>query len=252
MKKFSELELDARLMIWLTAGIVGVAVVTAFILIRQANVMQGQLDEMKGAGEQTDRLIILNAGQMGNAAKIAKSAQIQADAAQANVKAIQRQMRQDQRAWIGVELTSDPTPNAKQGTATVSVTENQPIGIPLRFTNTGKTAARHVEAIFFVEVVKNGQVPLLNSKKKAESGFSAGIVYPSIHSDIAAFRIRPATRTEQQDLISGQAYIAVYGRVDYRDVFKVPHWNKFCLWIPFASIGYTSRECAQYNNVDDN
>src|SRR5690242_17805235 len=100
MKKFTELELDARLMIWLTLGILLVAAATAFVLIRQANVMQGQLDEMKGAGEQTDRLIILNTGQLANAAKTASAARDQAKAAQDSVKAIQAQMRQDQRAWM--------------------------------------------------------------------------------------------------------------------------------------------------------
>src|ERR1700676_3757239 len=103
-KIWSDLELHDKAIIWLTFGILLIAGVTGGILVRQANIMESQLDEMRGSGQQTDSMIILNTGQLTNAARSAKAAQDQAEAAQASVKAIQRQMRQDQRAWINIEF----------------------------------------------------------------------------------------------------------------------------------------------------
>jgi hypothetical protein len=63
-EKWSELDLQDRLIVLLTAGIFLLTGLTAYIFLRQANIMQSQLDEMRGSGEQTERLIILNQGQL--------------------------------------------------------------------------------------------------------------------------------------------------------------------------------------------
>jgi hypothetical protein len=181
-----------------------------------------------------------------------KLSQQQVKAAQDSAEAIQRQMRQDQRPWISVELGGTPVPNTEKGTVTFNTVENQPIEIPLRITNVGKTPARRVEAQFFVEIVKNGQIPDLHPKKKADNGYSAGIIFPNIPNPTNASRLRPIIRSEMKDLVEGKSYIAAHGRVDYRDVFNIPHWATFCLWVPFANAMFTSHECANYNNVDQN
>ena len=43
------------------------------------------------------------------------------------------------------------------------------------------------------------------------------------------------TPTENQELSAGRAYLAVYGKMTYRDVFGVSHWTKFCSWVPLNS-----------------
>jgi hypothetical protein len=63
-EKWLELDLQDRLMVLLTTGVLVVAALTAYIFLKQADIMQGQLEEMKGSGEQTERLIILNQGQL--------------------------------------------------------------------------------------------------------------------------------------------------------------------------------------------
>src|SRR5436309_13625139 len=64
IERWQDIELKDRLMILATIGIVLIAGITGWILSRQANLMEGQLDEMKGTGEQTERLITLNSGQL--------------------------------------------------------------------------------------------------------------------------------------------------------------------------------------------
>lgn len=237
-------------MVWLTGLLFVVGIVTAWIFYRQFSEMKTQTGILNDQAKQAAADSIEAGKRVERQLDLAGK---QVKAAQDSVNAIKQQMRQDQRAWMSVAVTGAPVPGAKQGTITFKIAENRPIEIPLQLMDIGKTSARSVEAVFFVEVVKNGQLPRLDSPRKmAESGFSSGILYPNIPYESSAFRGRPIDRAEQEDLIAGRAYIAVHGRVDFRDVFKVRHWTKFCLWVPLANAQYTSRECAQYNNVDNN
>jgi hypothetical protein len=130
MGKFSDVRLEDRLIILLTAGIFCLAAVTAFILVRQANVMEGQLEEMKAAGGQTERLVILNVGQMANATKTVVATQLQAQAAQDSVRAIRRQTQQDQRPYIWI--IKEEIPHVKLG---------EKVAWNFHYTNFGKSPA---------------------------------------------------------------------------------------------------------------
>lgn len=254
MKKFGELELDVRLMIWLTGGIFVMAAVTAFILIRQANVMQGQLDEMKSGGDQTDRVIMLNMGQLTNAAKMALAAKQQADAAQGSVKAIQTQMRQDQRPWMGVIENGQLVVNDKG------------VSFPIRFGTTqgSKTPARDVRAMFILKPVLNRKPlnlkPWYQLRGPADAQL-AGIMFPSQATDLTVKYRDPKTAKaiplsieQTRQLTQGESFIVIYGAVRYRDTFGNQHWTQFCDWKFVKAIpeGYTASDCTEYNNTDDN
>src|SRR5258708_37372502 len=72
VKRFRDMGLNDRLMVEVTIGILLIAGVTGWIFLQQASIMQGQLDEMKSSSQQTDRLIILQTGQLTQVAKQAK------------------------------------------------------------------------------------------------------------------------------------------------------------------------------------
>jgi hypothetical protein len=265
MAKFSDIRLEDRLTFYVTCGIFSVAVVTAIILIKQANVMEGQLEEMKAAGGQTERLVILNTSQMANAAKTAEATQIQAQAAQDSVKAIRRQMQQDQRAWLSIRPNWPPAKNPSGETVAnvVQLTPNAPLSVPMRMTISGKTAAKQVLAIFFVEVVKATDAPKLDSKSPYFWRFSAGLIQPTeTPGDFLVYRQQPGIglnamsnlgEPEMQELRNGDAYLVVHGKMRYRDIFEASHWAKYCFAMPlsFTLKYYNSKRCSDYNSIDN-
>lgn len=216
--------------------------------------MEDQLDEMRGGGQQTERLIILNTGQMSNAAKTASAARDQAKAAQDSVKAIQRQMRQDQRAWITVKIASP------------EFSESKPFFVPITFTNTGKTPARHFTAAVFVERVQNGKSPSFEYKNSIGTTATVGTVFPGgvmLHRGFA-FRLDYTAKTaegintlspaELRELIDAKAYIATYGKITFTDIFGTSHWVKFCAFSsPAESVWLAgAKKCTDYDEVDNN
>lgn len=193
-------------------------------------------------------------------------AQKQVSAAQDSVKAIQRQMMQDQRPWVSLDLDwpSLKSPSGEPIAKVVQVTENQPLSAPMRISNSGKTAAKNVYATIFIEVVDSKENPHIRSSKAQAWRFEAGALFPNAPSDFVAYRQEPnrtgleamsvLTPTENQELRSGQAYLAIFGRATYDDVFKTPHWTRFCFWLPMTATPayYHSQECSKYNAVDSN
>jgi hypothetical protein len=189
----------------------------------------------------------------------------QATAAQENVKAIQRQTRQDQRPWLALTMDWPSVKNEKGEIVAkvVQVTENQALAVPMQLINSGKTAARQVQANIFVEVVKATEGPHLNGNSPAWH-FFAGIIVPNTPSRFFAYRQLPdkagleamsnLTAAENQELSAGRVYLAVYGEMTYRDVFDVAHWTKFCGWVPLNLTPryYNSKSCSDYNSVDNN
>lgn len=253
-KDFFFIKLEDKLVIYFTAGIFLTAAVTALIFIRQANVMEGQLEEMKGAGNQTERLVILNMGQLANAAKSAAASQIQAIAAQENVKAIQRQMRQEQRAWISIQFTQwDISPNA-------------PISIKSTMSNSGKTPAKHIRSKIVVRKVMTSERLHLAYEGYPLSEPRGGILIPNEPITILGYislqfqdpghAIVPMrmTQNDVEQIKAGLAYGIIYGKIDYDDIFGKHHWIKFCGYNSgdMHQIQHAVTSCAEYNDVDNN
>jgi len=137
-------------MVLVTIGILAVTSYTAKVFLHQADIMEGQLEEMRGAGQQTERLIILNTGQMLNAAKTAGAAGDQAkatirvaDEAKKANETTREALVNGERAYISAVPNVEPP--------TVVEIENEP-AIILRFEwqNAGSTPTRglltHVSA----------------------------------------------------------------------------------------------------------
>jgi hypothetical protein len=226
-----------------------VGALTLIIFYRQLDLMRTQLQDAESDGRTASR-----------------HARQQISALQSQVKAIQTQTRQDQRPWLGIDMNwpTIKNPTGEVVGRIVSVTENIPLGIPLRITNSGKTAARKVHADIWVQVVKTTEEPRLNAPKSIGWFFKAGLIQPGSLNDFVAYRQRPQATgieamsnllpSEKSDLMNGNAYLAVHGKITYVDGFNIDHWTKFCNWVPLSLTPryYVSQDCSAYNDVDEN
>jgi len=161
-------------------------------------------------------------------------------------------MRKDQRAWIA-ESDLSPLPFVA--------------GQPLRFTwnvrNTGKSPAKNVEGKFYDEVVPNGgPQPHFDPSDTAADRFFTGVLMPNASLDVHPIRLKtaqngaivpvPLSEAEKNSLAVQQAWVAIYGRIDFEDIFKTKHWVKFCFpYFPGPDL-YTYMSCTRYNKMDDN
>jgi hypothetical protein len=252
----------------ISLAIVGtiLALGTAVVFYDQFAEMATQTDLLNIAAKQSRRdsaeTSIKLEHQLGITQQQATAAQDQVIAARDSVKAIQRQMRQDQRPWIEV------VDKAGQ----ISITEGQPLVWATGIANVGKTAARSVMHVSFIEIVQNGSNPKFVKdtdhlpRNRAFSRDFIGAMFPShpmIYSDVARGRIVPGTKiatefgmvtkSEVDSLNAGLSYIAIHGFVSYYDIFNVHHWTKFCFWhYVLGGPEYTAGGCTAYNSVDNN
>jgi hypothetical protein len=144
--------------------------------------------------------------------------------------------------------------------------EGEPIASAVKFTNTGNSDARNVLADVVVEVVKNGGDPTFNYWWN-HNGYSTGILPKNqsfeeqgvryVRRRIKESTVLPFSHDEHLAWIEGTAYIAVYARIKYRDIFGVRHWAKRCGWAGYVPPGgvarsFTARKCSDYADVDNN
>ncbi len=120
------------LMVALTILAIAVAGLTGAAIYWQAQIGAETLREIKKGGEDTHTLAESAKKQAENTARQLPIAETQAKAAQDSVKAIQRQMRQDQRAWLKISFATSP------------LQDNAPIPIMSELINMGKTPAKNI------------------------------------------------------------------------------------------------------------
>lgn len=242
-------------------GAFAAAIIAAVFVYFQVKVMSYQTQVM---GAQSESAAGSAAAGEWNTRKQLEIAQQQARAAQDSVAAINKQMRQDQRAWIKFGPQED-TPGGDK--STIQITAGQPVAYPLRVANIGKTSAKNVDAKVFVEIVDASREPSLNHIENAKLGspepltiISAGILFPTTDFKQKVYRVIKsggsdplvATNDEVIALTTGKAYLAVYGIITYDDVFQTPHWTRFCDWRSFANGLYSTYKCTEFNGVDNN
>jgi hypothetical protein len=154
--------------------------------------------------------------------------------------------KMDQRAWLGIDvIRSDPT-NPELG---------KPFIVTIQFKNTGKTPARKVVMRGRGEPVLKGKQP--NYSYEGIRTFSAYISPGAMPSTQVAPMTIPGTEQSiiiNDDLINGLRTgaftVYVHGRIDYEDIFAVPHWFTYCasLVVPFNS---HFGSCDSHNESDD-
>jgi hypothetical protein len=146
--KWSHIAFKDRLMILLTAGILLMAAVTAYIFLKQANVMQGQLDEMQGGSNQTEQLIILNKGQLTIAARNAANTHDLAVEASRQSTNLANAVREEHAMALAAQEANRNAIDSERpwiGVVAVNATPMEPekeIAVKVIITNSGRRPAR--------------------------------------------------------------------------------------------------------------
>jgi hypothetical protein len=134
--------------------------------------------------------------------------------------------------------------------------------LPPIISNTGKTPALDVTADIYVEIVPNGYEPHFGGGIP-HNRFDIGAITPNNPQNFIVSRYRstgrvgevaddPVSLDEKTRLTEGRAWLAVHGKVRYRDVFKHWHWATYCSWNKFnPAAEYAARSCSAYNGIDE-
>lgn len=156
----------------------------------------------------------------------------------------------NQRPWVEIHKNGDWFANV-----------GQPIGYPIQVLNSGKSPAKKILALVFIELVTNGSSPRLTDySPKGGSSEKAGVMFPSGNINFMSYRIddvrgvpQPLSLEEQNGLSQGKTYLVVYGHVQYFDSTGIYHWTQFCDWKGFNEfVTYSAQGCTAYNDTDNN
>jgi hypothetical protein len=179
-----------------------------------------------------------------------------ADAAKSAADTAAKTMRIDQRAWISPRLLNSV------------FKKDQPLAIAIEFDNTGKTPAIHVQTCVVAEPVESSRKDVDISCPESSKSPGFNIIFPNGHIDRLANATGQGGKTNidpqgllrepfMKELRGWKTIVYVYGRVDYWDVFKEPHWSTFCsklLIMPPTSGGMPETvnwmTCETGNDVD--
>jgi hypothetical protein len=155
-----------------------------------------------------------------------------------------------------------------KGNGPLQTIPDKTLEFPVRVMNIGKTSARRVIAGIVVAVVPRTEAPTFGDSASDILPIyrtAIGDLFPGDHSDFNVMRLRAKgdvvkkggdtemfllSKAEYDDLIAGNTYVAVHGRVGYDDVYHVRHWTDFCFWWPFTNLNYHASSCVKRNTTD--
>jgi hypothetical protein len=184
-----------------------------------------------------------------NVKAVLQAADVQAKVAEHTSEAIRDQLRQEQRAWITLELAPLTLADIEAGKwPTYS------------YKNIGKTAAMPpILARFMFVILDSGTPPSLNFDTPHLS-WTVGTIFPGQMEEDFIPRIGPSgeiipvSRGELADLTTGRKYVVAYATISYRDRVGVEHWVKRCGFRGFGPLARVlpTRRCSDYNGIDNN
>ena len=141
---------------------------------------------------------------------------------------------------------------------TANIHENQPITIPLGIENVGQSEALKVHVQSQVRLVEAGTEADFTYSRPAMNYEDTGALFQGDGSTLT-FK----SRADGQDIVLSKqdflrlqestAYVIAYGKVDYQNIFGVPHWATFCLQFTVNDVNPSKHQkCASYNSADSN
>lgn len=179
-----------------------------------------------------------------------------ADAAAGANKIATKTMRIDQRAWLSPHIIHQ------------IFSKDQPLVVATQFDNTGKSPAIHVQTCVVAEVVEKTREDVDISCPESSKSPGLDVIFPGGHVARLSNATGKGGKTDidpqgllreplMKELRGWSKTVYVYGRVDYWDVFKKPHWATFCstmLIMPPTSGGMPETvswtTCQNGNGVD--
>jgi hypothetical protein len=221
---------------------IGLAVITGVIFFFQFREMQKQSGILNTQAQQAAK----------DSIEASKKVEQQLSIAQAQVDATQRQMRQDQRPWIGI-IENGKFLSTLKGAS-----------FPIRFglTAASKTPARDIRAFFVLKCVVDGtlkKLPAWNDKFAGPvNSVLIGTMFPgqtqdwTIEHQDETGKPAPFSAAELSSLNDGKSFFILYGVVAYRDTFGTQHWTQFCSWGSIKPGNYKAAICTEYSNTDHN
>ena len=281
-KPLSEFEKKTVLLGWLGLGIGGFSLLAACVAAVFVYQQWAEINQQTGLMNLAARDARKDSADASvGAAQQVAILQGQLREQQNSIVVITKQMRQDQRPWLRVEFVpiaeagNDPT----KPEAATRITPGQPINVPIRIRNTGKTPAETMTADFVIQLVgindsmvfprEKGLVKRLRTPPKSTMPptsqpkilgchIETGIIFPDSFTETSIVRtgmengnktLIPLSLSERVDIISGRVMIYVTGRIEYLDEFGIRHWTDFCRPLSDAS---ANPRCARFNAVDSN
>jgi hypothetical protein len=247
-------------MVWITVLLFAVGVYTALVFHRQFKEMQKQTKILNDQAQQAATDSIDSAKRVEKQLGISDK---QAKAARQNVAAIQQQMREDQRAWLKLEMISSDYSNVVGAIPSAM----------MRVTNVGKTAALKVRIGILIELVPDGTTPRFIVPGKQDRPLSLALIGSIFPGDKHDFKVifnhprgllpepsglpQPITPWMHGQLQGGKdytlSYLATHGVAFYDDIFGIGHWTHFCSWWADPSVKEMhAAYCSDYNGVDNN
>jgi hypothetical protein len=194
----------------------------------------------------TALLVLVSAFQIGFLVSANETATKAANAARDAVEATRDATRIDQRAWVSLKnVFTDPKIPEVGKTIRFSV----------EFYNSGKTPARKLIGNAVVDPVAKGGEP--NFSYTGDKQIAAGYMAPNSMSNADLFpaisrstgKPGPLTQPLFDGITNGDIILYVHGRIDYEDIFGLPHWTTFC-WFYLPGNGQFGA-CAAHNDSDD-
>ena len=145
----------------------------------------------------------------------------------------------------------------------VTFADGQPIIVPVKIKNSGKTIARHVEGNIAIYPIGRNETPqFVYTPGHANYKIETGAMFPEmpITMNFAALvhgkkkaRIIILDKPMHDSLTRGDILIVAHGRIAYQDIFGVDHWVQFCVLATGQQAEAGSvPECMRYNDADNN
>lgn len=241
-----------RATLWSQVGLGIIGLCALVIYGCQLSVMRGTLAEVRRSGEQSTEQTW---SAIGNINWMARSMDSSQKTNQQGIEASGRQseqalqtaidnFHQEQRAWV--------SPAGISGVPTV----NQPFIVQTTANNAGKTYAKHFVMYVAVQAAPAGTKLHLETAKgtvyNSLSLLPPNGTYTAKNTVTGEGSVPFVPNPTQEDIDSikaGTTEIVVFGRMDYLDVFKRPHWAIFCYRLA-RDLSWIS--CNEHNDADNN
>jgi hypothetical protein len=172
-------------------------------------------------------------------------------------KSAEKQIRQDQRPWLYINPKDTQQAN-------FDVLPEKGVSLELKITNFGKTPALRVKAQLILEKLLITQQPTF---KVPGNQVTTGAIFPTDSPPIVVSWLGRPNRNgddpppaivspdDFKDWETGKIYFAIYGRVEYWDIFGVGHLTHYCAAraAPVPNLKLETKNCIEkYNEADGN
>jgi hypothetical protein len=147
--------------------------------------------------------------------------------------------REDERAWVGIK--------------SMGITVLQPmerLKCEVRVINSGKSFALRLTFPGGVQTSQIGfEDALAQYKKRPQGSIShAGALFPNIDQPIPSETSEVLSANQVADVVSGTLHVYLFGEVNYRDIFKEPHFTQYCGHYVPATLRF--EDCGEYDDAN--